>query len=99
LQVLGPTAPAGADARAQDMRDRLAAWGTSETHRRDFDHDGAYDDPQAPAIMDAWWTRLSHEMFDAGSGNAIDNLGLTLDDTGRREHIGSAFDDAFYGQV
>ena len=99
LQVLGPTAPPGADTRAQEMRDRLAAWVTTETHRRDFDHDGAYDDPQAPAIMDAFWTRLAHEMFDAGSGNAIDNLGLTLDDTGRREHIGSAFDDAFYSHV
>ena len=99
LQVLGATAPGGVDPRAQEMRDRLAAWLTTETHRRDRDHDGAYDDPQAPAIMDAWWTRLAHGMFDSASGAAIDNLALTLDDGNRRDHIGSSFDDAFYGHV
>src|SRR5439155_4105969 len=97
-QLLGPTAPGGADPRAQEMRDRLAAWVTTQTHRRDFDHDGSYDDPEAPAIIDAWWTRLSHAMFDANSGNAIQNLGLELDDGNRRNHIGDAFDDSFYGQ-
>ena len=96
LQVLGPTAPGGADARAQEMRDRLATWVTTETHRRDRDHDGSYDDPQSPAIIDAWWTRLCHAMFDANSGNAIGNLGLELDDGNRRNHIGDAFDDSFY---
>jgi acyl-homoserine lactone acylase PvdQ len=99
LQVLGPTAPGGADPRAQDMRDRLAAWVTTQTHRRDFDHSGEYDDPQAPAIIDAWWTRLAHGMFDANSGSAIDNLHLELDDGNRRGHVGSSFDDAFYSHV
>jgi len=99
LQVMGPTAPGGADPRAQDMHDRLAAWLTVQTHRRDLDHDGQYDDPQSPAIMDAWWPRLSHAMFDANSANAIDALGLTLDDPDRRLHIGSSFDDAFYAHV
>ncbi len=96
---MGATAPGGADPRAQDMHDRLAAWMAGQTHRRDLDHDGQYDDPQSPAIMDAWWPRLAHAMFDADSADAIDNLGLTLDDPDRRLHIGSSFDDAFYGQV
>ncbi|MBI3769879.1 MAG: penicillin acylase family protein [Deltaproteobacteria bacterium] len=99
FQVMGATAPAGADPRAQEMHDRLATWLITATHRRDFDHDGQYDDPQSPAIIDAWWPRLAHAMFDARSANAIDNLGLTLDDPDRRLHIGSSFDDAFYGQV
>ncbi len=99
LQVLGATAPGGADPRAQDMRDRLAAWLTTETHRRDHNHDGAYDDPQAPAIMDAWWPRLAHAMFDASSGNAITNLHLEIDDGNRRAHIGSAFQGGVYGHV
>ena len=99
LDVMGPTAPPGADPRAQNMRDRLAAWLAAATHRRDHDHDGQYDDPQSPAIMDAWWPRLSHAMFDSASGVAIDALGLTLDDGDRFGHLGSAFDDAFYGQV
>src|SRR5258705_2980195 len=79
FQVMGATAPGGADPRAQDMHDRLAAWLTTATHRRDHDHSGEYDDPQSPAIIDAWWPRLAHAMFDANSANAIDNLGLTLD--------------------
>ncbi len=99
LQVMGPTAPGDADPRAQDMRDRLAAWLATETHRRDHDHDGEYDDPQSPAIVDAWWTRLAHAMFDASSADAIHNLQLQLDDTNRRDHIGSSFDDAFYSHV
>jgi acyl-homoserine lactone acylase PvdQ len=98
LEVLGPTAPAGLDPRAQAMRDRLAAWAT-DTHRRDFDGDGSYDDPQAPAIMDAWWPRLAHAMFDAASGDALDLLHLTLDDGNRRSHIGSSFQDGVYGHV
>src|SRR5205823_5023265 len=40
--------------------------------------------------------RLAHGMFDSASGAAIDNLGLELDDANRMNHIGSAFDDAFY---
>jgi hypothetical protein len=52
--------------------------GATATHRRDFDHSGEYDDPQSPAIMDAWWTRLAHAMFDTPSGNAISALGLGL---------------------
>src|SRR5207247_2241874 len=96
LQVLGPTAPTGSDPRSQDMRDRLATWATTQTHRRDRDHDGAYDDPQSPAIMDAWWPRLAHAMFDSASGAAIGSLELELDDANRMNHVGSAFDDAFY---
>jgi acyl-homoserine lactone acylase PvdQ len=99
LQVMGPLAPVGSDSRAQDMRDRLADWLDAETHRRDFDADGEYDDPQSPAIMDAWWTRLSHAMFDTASGNAFANLGIGLDDGNRRGHIGSAFQDGSYGIV
>jgi len=99
LQTLGTTAPGGSDPRAQDMRNRLAAWASSGAHRRDFDGNGAYDDPQSPAIIDAWWPRLVHAMFDGESGHALAHLGLTLDDPGRRGHLGSAFQDGMYGQV
>jgi acyl-homoserine lactone acylase PvdQ len=96
LDVLGPTAPPGADARAQDMRDRLAAW---DAHRRDHDNNGSYDNPQAPAIIDAWWPRLLHAEFDASSANAIDLLHLTLEDPNLAIHRGSAFQDGLYGHV
>src|SRR6185436_16154401 len=42
---------------------------------------------------------LVHAMFDATSGNAVNNLGIDLDDPNRRNHIGSAFQGAIYGQV
>lgn len=99
LQALGSTAPGGSDPRAQDMRNRLAAWATTGAHRRDRDGNGSYDDPQSPAIMDAWWPRLVHAMFDDASGHAITHLGLALDDHGRTDHLGSAFQDGMYGQV
>jgi acyl-homoserine lactone acylase PvdQ len=99
LQVMGTTPPGGTDARATDMRTRLAAWVATGAHRRDFDHDGAYDDPQSPAIMDAWWPRLARAVFDGSSGHAIDNLGISIDDGNRRNHIGSSFQDGLYGHV
>jgi acyl-homoserine lactone acylase PvdQ len=99
LQVMGASAPGGVDPRAQAMRDRLATWQAAGAHRGDFDHDGAYDDPQAPAIMDAWWPRLAHAVFDAASGHAIDHLGITIDDPNRRAHIGSSFQDGLYGHL
>ncbi len=99
LDVMGGIAPPGADPRAPAMRDRLVAWAAAAAHRRDRDHDGAYDDPQAPAIMDAWWPRLTHAVFDASSGDAIANLHLTIDDGNRVIHRGSAFQDGLYGHV
>jgi acyl-homoserine lactone acylase PvdQ len=99
LQALGPEAPPGADPRTQEMRDRLAAWADAGFHRRDLDRDGEYDDPQPPAIIDAWWPRLSHAMFDAASGNAIDALGIALDEDNRRLHRGSAFNGGFFSHV
>jgi acyl-homoserine lactone acylase PvdQ len=99
LAVMGTTPPPGSDPRATDMRSRLAAWAATGAHRRDFDHDGAYDDPQAPAIMDAWWPRIARAIFDAAAGNPIDHLGLSIDDGNRRGHVGSAFQDGLYGHV
>jgi acyl-homoserine lactone acylase PvdQ len=99
LAALGETAPEGVDPRAQEMRDRLAAWLATGAHRRDRDRDGAYDDPQAPAIMDAWWPRLSHAVFDAASAGALEHLRIELDDGNRPAHVGSAFQGGTYGHV
>ena len=82
LRVLGPAAPAGSDPRLQDMRDRLAAWAALDSHRRDHNHDGQYDDPQSPAIMDAWWPLLTQAIF-APSGDPVGALGIPFDDTNR----------------
>jgi hypothetical protein len=98
LDVLGPTAPGGGDARAQDMRDRLEAWANAGGHRRDFDRSGEYDDPQAPAIMDALWNRIIDAMFDASSDNAFDHLGIGTHDA-PQNHQGSAFAGGAYSHV
>jgi acyl-homoserine lactone acylase PvdQ len=98
LRVLGTTAPAGSDPRAQDMRNRLAAWATAEAHRRDHNNDGAYDDAVSPAIMDAWWARATAAIF-AGNGDPITTLGIGLDDPNRIHHIGSSFQDGTYSHI
>jgi len=99
LAVLGPTAPPGADPRAQAMRDLLAAWAANDGgHRRDHDHDGAYDDAQAVAIMDAYYSPLFDAIFAAGSADARRKLGIGIHDP-PQNHIGSAFDDGAYSHV
>ena len=98
LQTMGATAPGGSDPRVQDMRNRLAAWSAAAAHRRDFNRDGAYDDPQSPAIMDAWWSILTHNIFDVPSGNAISNLGISIHDA-PQGHNGSAFGGGVYSHV
>lgn len=99
LAVMGETAPASADPRAQEMRERIAAWIEDGAHRRDHDGDGAYDDAITPAIVDAWWPRLSRAVLDTSSGNAIDALHLTIDDHERTSHTGSAFQSGLYSHV
>src|SRR2546425_6958 len=78
----------------------ITSWNNKQAPEfKSNDRQVAYGDPQAPAIMDAWWPRLAQAMFDSASGAAIDNLDLELDDGNRRGHVGWAFDDAFYSHV
>ncbi len=62
--------PASAGARLLDMRERLEIWADSGAFRRDADDDGEYDDPVAPAIMDAWWKQVLIEIFKS-DGDAL----------------------------
>jgi len=99
LAVMGPSAPAGLDPRVTAMRDRIEAWLKADSHRRDHDGDGVYDDPQPLAIADAWWPRLCHAVFDASSGDAIGAFELEVDDHQRVSHTGSAFQTGLYSHV
>ena len=99
LTIMGPSAPPGIDPRVIDMKARMEAWLKADSHRRDHDGDGLYDDPQALAIVDAWWPRLSHAVFDASSGDAINAFELEIDDHGRLAHTGSAFQTGLYSHV
>ena len=96
---MGPTAPGGVDPRAQDMRDRLAAWVAAaraparlRPRRRVRRPAGARDHGRVVAA--ARRTRCSTPP----SGNAIAKLGIGIDDA-PQGHIGSAFDGGFYGHV
>ncbi len=97
LQTMAPTL-ASQTATAQDMFARLTAWEATGAHRRDANHDGEYDDPQAPAIMDAFWSPLVHAMFDTSSSNAISHLGIGIHDA-PSGHNGSAFQGGMYSHV
>jgi acyl-homoserine lactone acylase PvdQ len=98
LEVMGPTPPAGLDPRLAAMRDRLVLWVEGESHRRDANGDGAYDDPFGPALMDAWWEPAVGAIFDRTSGHAFDHLGLEVHDP-PQHHVGSSFQSGAYSHV
>ena len=77
-RVMDGDPPGGTDARAPQMLSLLEEWFDAGAHRIDRDNDGAYEQPQAPAIMDAWWPRLIETVFDARTGDFFTNLGLPL---------------------
>lgn len=99
LEVMGDAAPSEVDARAEAMLGVLATWIEGGAHRRDKDGDGAYDEAVAAAIVDAWWPRLCHGVFDETSGGAIAALGIEIDDHERTNHTGSAFQSGLYSHV
>jgi hypothetical protein len=61
--------------------------------------DGQYDDQAAPALMDAWWPRLIHAIFDRQLGGLYTKVPLPFDDTDRTDHVGSSYLDGYYGFV
>ncbi len=65
--------PAGTETRALDARERLEIWADSGAFRRDANGDGEYDDPVAPALIDAWWPRVIAAVFedDGDPGGAL----------------------------
>jgi acyl-homoserine lactone acylase PvdQ len=98
LRVIGkPAAPALKTAVA-----KLRAWVRAGSHRRDLDNNGTYEHSEAIRILDAWWplwmqaefgNRLGKGLYAAVQGmlpldNAPNNHG---------EHLGSAYQDGWYG--
>jgi acyl-homoserine lactone acylase PvdQ len=98
LRVIGkPSAPALKTAVA-----KLRAWVRAGSHRRDLDNNGTYEHSEAIRILDAWWplwmqaefgNRLGKGLYAAVQGmlpldNAPNNHG---------EHLGSAYQDGWYG--
>ncbi|MCZ7526881.1 MAG: penicillin acylase family protein [Acidimicrobiia bacterium] len=98
LEVMGTDAPAGVDPRLLDVRERLEVWASQGAHRLDRDRDGAYDDPQAPAILDAWWPLLVGAVLGEAAGHPFETLGLPIENH-PRSHGGSSWLSGAYGQV
>jgi acyl-homoserine lactone acylase PvdQ len=82
----------------------LRAWSQSGAHRRDTNHDNVYEDAGAIQLMDAWWPRAVEAAFRPTLGSELyirlaDKLGLDNDPHGGGEHLGSAYQDGFYGYL
>jgi acyl-homoserine lactone acylase PvdQ len=98
LAVLGPQP----DPTLQDALDKLRTWRRHGAHRIDRNKDGAYEDAEAIALMDAWWPRLLEAQFRPVMGNNLfDALHrqVEFDNTPNNhgDHLGSAYQDGWYG--
>jgi hypothetical protein len=98
LKVLGrPRNPQIADAVA-----KLRAWQRDGAHRRDKDRDGVYEHADAIRIMDAWWPFWMRAQFEPTLGKPVFDgveamLGLDNAPNNHGQHLGSAYQDGWYG--
>lgn len=75
----------------------LQSWVTAGTMRRDRDDDGAYDNAAAVAIMDAWFTKMIHAVFDPQLANYYSDIPVGFDN--KPSKIGSAYQGGYYGYM
>ncbi len=97
-RVLDAERPAGLDPRAERVVELLGEWTDQGAHRRDHDDDGSYEHATAIAVMDALWQPLVDAIFEDGTADAREVLGLTLHNT-TMSGLGSAFNDGLYAHV
>jgi acyl-homoserine lactone acylase PvdQ len=77
----------------------LQQWVATGAHRVDRDGDGQYDDQAAVALMDAWWPRMVHSVFDPTLSGLYGRILLPLDDENRAAGLGSSFQGGYYGYL
>jgi acyl-homoserine lactone acylase PvdQ len=92
------------DPRLAEAIDRLRAWQGRGAHRIDRDRDGSYEDSEAIAIMDAWWPRWLEAQFKPTWGQKLFDAArsrVTFDNepNNHGDHLGSAYQDGWYGYV
>ena len=92
------------NARLADAVAKLRAWNAGGSHRRDLDRDGRYEHSEAIAIMDAWWPRWVRAQFEPLLGRSlyrriVSHQGLDNEPHNHGDHLGSAYDDGWYGFV
>ncbi len=77
----------------------LDSWTRNGAHRRDRDGDGCYDEDAAVALMDAWYPRLVHAVFDPQLAHFYGQIPLGFDDAPSNRNLGSAYQDGWYGYL
>ena len=83
---------------------KLRAWRRDGAHRRDRDRNGVYEHSTAIRIMDAWFPLWVAAQFKPAIGtdvfNRIDSMnGIDNAPNNHGEHLGSAYDDGWYGYI
>lgn len=76
----------------------LRRWLAKGAHRLDRNGDGKYDDDAAVALMDAWYPKLVHAVFDPQLGGLYDAIPIGFDDA-PTSHVGSAYQEGYYGYL
>ena len=81
---------------------KLRAWQRDGAHRRDHNRDGVYEHAEAIRIMDAWWPRWMHAQFEPTLGKelfeGVEGMGgLDNAPNNHGQHLGSAYQDGWYG--
>ena len=92
------------DPTATQALAELKAWHADGSHRIDRDKDGKYDNADAIRIMDAWWPLWLHAEFEPVLGSdlfgKIENMvGLDNPPNNGGQHLGSAYQDGWWGYV
>jgi acyl-homoserine lactone acylase PvdQ len=82
--------------------DELKAWRADGAHRIDRNRDGVYEHSDAIRIMDAWWPLWMHAEFEPALGSDLfgkiqDILSLDNPPNNGGEHLGSAYQDGWWG--
>jgi hypothetical protein len=74
------------------------------SHRRDLQKTGTYPDSDAIRILDAWWPLLVKGEFQPTVGSTAfkqltSDVPIDNDPNNEGQHLGSAYDNGFYGFV
>jgi len=92
------------DPRLAGAVGELTAWMNDGSHRRDLTNSGTYAHSDAIRIMDAWWPLLVKAEFEPVLGADAYKLltsKITIDNDPNNggQHLGSAYDNGWYGFV
>ena len=100
LRILGTPQ----DAQLADAVSKLRAWLADGGQRRDRDDDQVYEHSDAIRILDAWWPLWLKAEFQPRLGQGLfDQLAAAYtfsnDPNNHGDHLGSAWQDGWYGYV